>query len=301
MLVFQKVYFLKKLLLRKSNIEIYIKQGKLIISYQLSSQLSNKNKLSYCTLFDVSTYHIERKEIRMSTKTHDKILLIVPAYNEEENISTVYHTIKNNSNVDVIVINDGSTDLTPYILDKERIPHIDSVCNLGIGGAIQTGYKYASENAYDIAIQFDGDGQHNILDLPKLIEPIINGEVDFCVGSRFIEKNGFQSTFSRRIGIKIISSIIKIVTGKRISDPTSGFRAANKKIIELFAFSYPEEYPEPETLVTLIRKKYRIKEVPVIMNERLGGQSSIHSWKNAYYMINVCLSIILSSLIRKGD
>ena len=230
-----------------------------------------------------------------------KVLLIVPVYNEELNIQHVYESIKKHANTDMIFINDGSTDHTGPLLDELLIPHIDGISNLGIGGAVQTGYKYALENDYDIAVQFDGDGQHSIFDLERLIEPIVNGKADFCIGSRFIEKSGFQSTFSRRIGIHIISWFIHFLTGVRITDPTSGYRAASKEIIALFAKNYPEEYPEPSTTVRLIKQKKRIVEIPVVMNERQAGKSSIQSWKNAYYMLNVCLSILITALTTKGD
>lgn len=230
-----------------------------------------------------------------------KTLLIVPVYNEELNILHVYKSIKEHSDVDMIFINDGSTDHTGLLLDEYKIPHIDGISNLGIGGAVQTGYKYALQHNYDIAIQFDGDGQHSIYDLERLIEPIIKGNADFCIGSRFIQKTGFQSTFSRRIGIRIICWFIHFLTGVKVTDPTSGYRAASKEIIELFAENYPEEYPEPSTTVKLIKLKKRIIEIPVVMNERQAGKSSIHSWKNAYYMLNVCLSMLIVALSTKGD
>lgn len=234
----------------------------------------------------------------------NKILIIIPAYNEEDNILKIYNSIKefnkqNKINYDVIVINDGSKDKTGEILDKEKIPHIDLIHNLGIGGAVQTGYKYAFYNNYDIAIQFDGDGQHDINYVPKLIDPILKNEVDFVIGSRFIDNiSTFKTSFSRRVGIKIISSFIHLFTRVRIYDTTSGFRACSKEIIKLFAGSYPLEYPEPITTVELIKKGFKIKEVGVNMNERQGGVSSIHTWKNVYYMFNVCLSIIVASTRR---
>lgn len=235
-----------------------------------------------------------------------KVLLIIPAYNEEENILKVYKNIlsycskKGNMKYDVIVINDGSTDNTESILNENNIPHIKLVHNLGIGGAVQTGYKYAYENDYDIAVQFDGDGQHDINCVSDIIKPIIENEADFTIGSRFIDNtsSNFKSTTSRQIGIKIISKFIKLVTEKKVYDTTSGFRACNKKIIEDFTYSYPLEYPEPITTTELLKKKYNLKEIPVSMNERTGGTSSIKAWKNVYYMINVCLSILLVGMRR---
>ena len=235
-----------------------------------------------------------------------KILIIIPCYNEEENILNVYQSImkynkENHTNYDVIVINDGSTDNTENILNSNHIKHIKLVHNLGIGGAVQTGYKYASENKYDIAVQFDGDGQHNIEYVKNITEPIIKGNADFVIGSRFVKKdnNNFNSTFSRRIGINIISFFVKLVTKKKIYDTTSGFRACNKDIINEYSIDYPFEYPEPITNVRILKKGYSVEEIPVKMNERKGGKSSIRSWKSAYYMINVILSILIEGTRRK--
>ena len=233
-----------------------------------------------------------------------KIILIIPAYNEEENILKTYKKIidynnKNKTSYDVIVINDGSKDKTGEILDKEKIPHIDLIHNLGIGGAVQTGYKYAYYHNYDIAVQFDGDGQHDINYVKNIIDPIINNKADFVIGSRFVDNvSSFKTTMSRRMGIKIISFFIKIFAKIKVYDTTSGFRACNKEIIKSFAKEYPLEYPEPITTVELAKKKYRILEVGSNMLERVGGKSSIHTWKDAYYMINVCLSIIIAGCRR---
>lgn len=234
-----------------------------------------------------------------------KILLIIPAYNEEKSILNTYNMVlefnkKNNQKLDAIVINDGSKDKTKEVLEKNNIPHINLIQNLGIGGAVQTGYKYAYINDYDIAIQFDGDGQHDVNYVPTIIKPIIDKKADFVIGSRFLDKTSseFKSTGARRIGIKVISFFIKLYTGKRIKDPTSGFRAANKKVIKLFHNHYPHEYPEPESSVVLLKNKLKITELPVKMHERKEGKSSIRAWKSVYYMINVCLSLFIVSIRR---
>ena len=168
-----------------------------------------------------------------------KVLLIIPSYNEEDNVLGNYQKIinyneKNNTNYDVIVINDGSKDRTEEICKRNKIPYISLVHNLGIGGAVQTGYKYAYENDYDIAIQFDGDGQHDVNYVSNICEPLISGQADLCIGTRYLDKSEseFQSTFMRRLGANIISVFIKILCHKKITDPTSGFRAVNKKVIE---------------------------------------------------------------------
>lgn len=238
----------------------------------------------------------------------EKILVIIPAYNEEECILDTYNKIidynnKYGTNYDVIVINDCSTDNTLKICNENSIPVISLIHNLGIGGAVQTGYKFAYEKGYDIALQYDGDGQHDINYVKNICDPIIKGEADFVIGSRFVEKDAseFQSSSARRLGIKIISSTIKLVTGKRIYDVTSGFRAAGRKAIADFAKSYPVDYPEPITNTELLKKNYRVKEIPVSMNERVGGISSINSWKSVYYMVNVVLSVLVVGMRRFKD
>ncbi|MBO4693390.1 MAG: glycosyltransferase family 2 protein [Clostridia bacterium] len=233
-----------------------------------------------------------------------KTLIIIPAFNEESCIlKTVNDVLEHNkkyaTDYDVIVINDGSTDCTEKVLTDNDIPHICLIQNLGIGGAVQTGYKYALMNNYDVAIQFDGDGQHDISYAKDLIDEINNG-ADMAIGSRFVsnEQSGFKSSAARRVGIKIISLFIKLFTGKRVYDPTSGFRACNKTLIKLFSKSYPTEYPEPVSEVTVLKHKLKISEIPANMYERQGGKSSIHAWKNVYYMINVTLAMLAESLKR---
>lgn len=235
----------------------------------------------------------------------EKVLIIIPAYNEQAAILKTYQTIlefnkTHDRQLDVIVINDGSTDNTLNILRENSIPHISLIMNLGIGGAVQTGYRYARDNGYDIAIQYDGDGQHDINCVDDLVNPIVAGEADMVIGSRFVEgsKSEFKSSLARRIGIKIISWEIKFVTHKKIHDITSGFRAVNRELICHFANSYPIEYPEPVTNCELLKMKRTVKEVPVYMHERDGGVSSINSWKNVYFMINIFLSIVSVGLRR---
>lgn len=233
-----------------------------------------------------------------------KVLMIIPAYNEEKNIVKTINSLKEvkikDVDLDYIVINDGSSDNTKRVLEDNKIKFIDLTCNLGIGGAVQTGYKYAFYNNYDIAIQFDGDGQHNPKYIENLIEGINQGN-DLVVGSRFVKKiDTFKSTAIRRLGINFLSSLIRICTGKTIKDPTSGFRASNKEIIELFANNYPSDYPEPDTLVVLLKNKYKVLEIPVEMEERMHGKSSITLLKSIYYMIKVSMAIIVASIGRRG-
>ncbi len=233
-----------------------------------------------------------------------KTLIIIPAYNEEYNILNTVNEIKKikikGINLDYIVINDGSKDLTKQVCIENNLNFIDLPFNLGIGCAVQTGYKYALNNDYDIAIQFDGDTQHDSNYIGLLIDELNKGN-DLVIGSRFInDESSFKSTNSRRVAIKFLSILIKIVTGKTITDPTSGFRCANKKIIKLFSENYPHDYPESETNTMLAKLKYNISEIPVNMNERKHGISSINSFKYLYFGIKVPLAIIITSIIHGG-
>lgn len=228
-------------------------------------------------------------------------ILIIPAYNEQDSIKKTIDSILQ-AGYDYIVINDGSTDSTPDILNQNNYNHINLLSNLGIGGAVQTGYMYAYENNYDIAIQFDADGQHDINYIDKLIQPIEKDQANLVIGSCFVDKTlkNQRSSKIRRFGIYFLSNIIKLFSGKRIHDPTSGFRAADKKVIEIFAKDYPQEYPEPISNFELLRfSNLKIKEVPVKMKKREAGHSSIHSWKSIYATINVFLSILILSLGKK--
>ena len=235
-----------------------------------------------------------------------KVLLMIPAYNEEDNIERVVEGVREFAagqkayQLDYIVINDGSVDATERICREKRFRTIHLIQNLGIGGAIQTGYMFAKIKGYDIAVQFDGDGQHDIACLDKLLEPVMNGECDFTVGSRFLDgSSGFRSTALRRFGIRFLSMIIRIFTGTRVTDPTSGFRAANKQAIAFLSRNYPVDYPEPESIVELSKHSFRLREVQVNMFERAGGTSSISAWKSVYYMFKVSLAIVCTSFQRK--
>ena len=231
-----------------------------------------------------------------------KVLMIIPSYNEEKNILNTIESIKKykKRKLDYVVINDGSTDNTKKVLIENNINYIDLVNNLGIGAAVQTGYKYAFRNNYDIAIQFDGDGQHDINYVNKLIDAIEKENYDMVIGSRFIGCDSkFKSTASRRVGIRILSFLIKILTKQKIKDTTSGYRAVNKKIIEKFSNNYAFEYPEPITNLQVIKDGFKVKEVPVGMNERKFGTSSINFYKSIYYMLNVSLNILIEGIRRK--
>ncbi|WP_031556604.1 glycosyltransferase family 2 protein [Lachnospira multipara] len=226
-----------------------------------------------------------------------KKLIIIPAYNESENIEKTVENIKANApNFDYVVINDCSTDNTLDILKSHNYNYVSLPINLGIGGAVQTGYKYAKEFDYDVAVQVDGDGQHDPVFLNYMADYLQEHELDMVIGSRFIDKEGFQSSFMRRVGINYFTGLIRLLTGKKITDPTSGLRMAGKKVINLFADNYPVDYPEPETAVTAINNGMKIEEIPVIMKERQGGVSSITLKKSVYYMVKVTLAIIIERL-----
>ncbi|OFI47931.1 glycosyl transferase family 2 [Floricoccus penangensis] len=239
-----------------------------------------------------------------------KVLLIIPAYNEEKSIQNTVKMVEDFKDenklpftLDYIVINDGSKDGTEKILDDNKLNHIDLVQNLGIGGAVQTGYLFASRNRYDVAVQFDGDGQHDIASIEDVVSPILSGQYDFTIGSRFIEENAenFKSSKARRIGINLISYAIKFVTGNKIYDTTSGYRAANKSVIRYFSKNYPMAYPEPESIVRLMKHGYKVKEVPAHMFERAEGESSISAFKSVTYMMDVLTSIFIAGFMKEAE
>ena len=226
-----------------------------------------------------------------------KKIIIIPAYNESENIEkTISAITEKASDFDYIIINDCSTDDTLKICERNGYNVVRLPINLGIGGAVQTGYKYAFENGYDLAVQVDGDGQHDPAFLESMAEYLIQNKCDMVIGSRFIKKEGFQSSGTRRIGIKYFTILIHILTGVKITDPTSGLRMINRDVMKMFAAEYPRDYPEPESVVSILRKKKKVEEIPVIMKAREGGVSSISPKKSIYYMIKVTLAILIECI-----
>lgn len=245
---------------------------------------------------------------RKNTMNHKRVLIIIPLYNEEASILQTVTNINNykeqvDFDLDYIVINDGSTDKTKQIIEENGLNAVHLVMNLGIGGAVQTGYKYALQHDYDIAVQFDGDGQHDIHSLNHLVQPIIKDRADMVIGSRFVgeDKSEFQTSFMRRFGITIISMMIKLTTRKRVFDTTSGYRLANRPVIKEFAKRYPRKYPEPESTVHLLKRKYRVVEAPANMFERQGGESSITAIKSIRYMVEVCSSILIAAFMKETE
>ena len=226
-----------------------------------------------------------------------KKLVIILAFNEEGNLEKTIKDIKDNApDFDYVIINDCSTDKTLEMCRRHGFSYLNLPVNLGIGGAVQTGYRYAYYHGYDIAVQFDGDGQHSASHLEDMVTTLIDTESDMVIGSRFIEKEGFQSSGLRRIGIKYFTGLIKLLTGKKITDPTSGMRMVNKKLLEKFTDEYPKDYPEPESVVTILSEKYKVTEIPVVMNEREEGVSSISLKNSVYYMIKVSFAILIARM-----
>ena len=201
-----------------------------------------------------------------------------------------------NVNISALVVNDQSNDDSLSVLKSEGINHVTLPVNLGIGGAVQTGFKYALKNGFDVAIQVDGDGQHPAEELGKLITPIANDEADVVIGSRYLTKEGFQSSSLRRFGINFFRRVIKMLTGVVIRDTTSGFRALNFKALEVVNEYYPDTYPEPEAIILYAKNELRIKEVPVLMRERQGGVSSITGSSSIYYMLKVFMACVFAYL-----
>jgi glycosyltransferase involved in cell wall biosynthesis len=235
-----------------------------------------------------------------------RVLIIIPAYNEEANITRVVRTVTDfaagytRHQVDYVVINDGSTDATGEICRRNGFETVHLVQNLGIGGAVQTGYLLAQQLGYDAAVQFDGDGQHDIASLDALLRPIEEGRANFVIGSRYLEHtSAFRSTFMRRLGSSFLALTLRIFSGFRPTDPTSGYRAADRAGIGVLARDYPADYPEPESIVILLKHKLRVTEVGVNMFERTGGVSSISPLKSVRYMIKVSLAILCTSFQRR--
>lgn len=226
-----------------------------------------------------------------------KKLIIIPAYNEESNIEKTITMIERDAKgFDYVIINDCSKDKTRETCEKNGYNVVNLPINLGIGGAVQTGYRYAVEHHYDVAVQVDGDGQHDPEFLEAMAEHLIENDLDMVIGSRYIEKEGFQSSFLRRIGIVFFSKLIKLMTGQTITDPTSGLRMVGRNTMALFALDYPRDYPEPESVVAVLRRKMKVAEIPVIMKEREGGVSSISMGKSVYYMVKVTLAILIERI-----
>jgi glycosyltransferase involved in cell wall biosynthesis len=222
-------------------------------------------------------------------------IAIVPALNEEHTVSHVIDELRAfDAGLDIVVIDDGSADRTADVAAAKGAYVLRLPFNLGIGGAVQTGFKFAFERGYDIAVRVDGDGQHDPAQLARILEPVLRGDADIAVGSRFAAgEGGYRSSRTRRVGIRILAGVVSRIVGQRVTDTTSGFQALNREGIALFACDYPHDYPEVEATVMVFRHRLRLQEVPVSMRERGGGRSSITALHSMYYMVKVLLAIFV--------
>ena len=228
-----------------------------------------------------------------------KRLVIIPAYNECGSILKAVEDIREHApGFDYVVINDCSTDGTPDVCREYGLNYVDLSVNLGIGGAVQTGYIYACQQGYDLAVQFDGDGQHDAAYLEQMAQVLVESGSNMVIGSRFIEREGFQSSGLRRVGIRYFSMLIRLLTGVRVTDPTSGMRMVDREVMRIYAASYPKDYPEPESVMAILRMKKKVTEIPVVMRQREEGTSSIGGVRSVYYMIKVTLAVLMERLRR---
>jgi glycosyltransferase involved in cell wall biosynthesis len=219
---------------------------------------------------------------------------LVPAHNEEDTVGSVVEEIKAfDPQFEVLVIDDGSTDRTAAVAERAGARVVRLAYNLGIGGAVQTGIQYACDQGFELAIQIDGDAQHPPSEMPRLLEPILEGRADLVIGSRFLGPREYEPPFSRLVGIKLLARIVSLIVRQRVTDTTSGYRAMNRQAIRVFAADYPHDYPEVEATVLVFRHRLRMTEVPVRMRERESGSSSITFARSAYYMIKVLLALFV--------
>jgi len=227
-------------------------------------------------------------------------IAIVPALNEEGAIGGVIDELRAfDPGFEIVVVDDGSVDRTADVAREHGAHVLRLPFNLGIGGSVQTGFRYAYEKGFELAVRVDGDGQHDPAQLGAVVDPVLRGQVDIAVGSRYLERGGgYRSSVPRRIGIRILASTVSGLTGQKITDPTSGFQALNRRAITLFAADYPHDYPEVEALVMLIRHRLRLTEVPVAMRPRAAGRSSIRTLSSVYYMVKVMLALFVGSFRR---
>jgi glycosyltransferase involved in cell wall biosynthesis len=221
-------------------------------------------------------------------------IIIVPAFNEEKSIPFVLREIREKvPGLDIVVVSDGSADETVAIARREGACVLDLPCNLGVGEAVQTGFRYAFEQGYSYAVRCDGDGQHTPGEIPSLLLAIRENDVDLVIGSRFLGSQSFDSTFVRSFGIRGLAWFLSLICRKRITDPTSGFQALNRTLLCYFSREYPRDYPEPEALAVMRRQGYDFMEIPAAFRERRAGRSSIGGWDTLYYALKVFLALLV--------
>ena len=229
-----------------------------------------------------------------------RVLVAIPAYGEEKSIGGIVSSIRRKFPYDVVVVNDGSLDGTSSKAKGAGAITLDLPCNLGIGGALQTAYLFARDHRYDILIRIDADGQHEVEDIPRVLDPVLRGQADAVIGSRFLGENEYRVSIPRIFGIRFFRWLVRWNTGYRVTDPTSGFFAVNRRLIEFYSRHYPSDYPEVDAYILMHRLKARTKEVPVRMYERAEGKSSITTFRAMYYMVKVTLSFLVNRIRRFG-
>jgi glycosyltransferase involved in cell wall biosynthesis len=229
-------------------------------------------------------------------------IAIVPAFNEEGAVGRVVAELRAfDASLDVVVIDDGSGDGTAAVAAAAGAAVVRLPYNLGIGGAVQTGFKFALERGYEVAVRLDGDGQHDPAELPKLLAPLLAGEADVVVGSRFVDgRGGYDPGLARRAGIRWFARLVSLLTRQRVTDTTSGFQAVNRLGIKLFAADYPHDYPEVEAAVMVVKHRLRLLEVPVEMRVRATGTSSITAFRSLYYAVKVTLALLVGVFRRRA-
>jgi glycosyltransferase involved in cell wall biosynthesis len=221
-------------------------------------------------------------------------IAIVPAYNEAQNIGRLLEELHEfDPDLDVVVVSDGSHDRTADVARSHGAFVVSLPFNLGIGGAVQTGFQFARANGYELVVRCDGDGQHDPSELPKVLAPVLAGDADIAVGSRFVSTDGYQSSAARRVGIRLLAAVVSAIARQRVTDTTSGFQALNRRALELFAADYPHDYPEVEGMVMTIKHRLRLVEVPVRMRGREHGRSSITALRSIYYMAKVLVALFV--------
>ena len=229
-----------------------------------------------------------------------RVLVLIPAYCEEKKVGGVVSAVLGLFPYDVLVVNDGSPDGTSSAARAAGAIVLDLPCNLGIGGAVQTGFLYARNEGYDAVVRLDGDGQHDPKDIPRLLEPVLQGEADAAIGSRFLGETEYRGSIPRIFGIRFFRLLVNVVTGYRVTDPTSGFFAINRRLIAFYASHYPSDYPEVDAYILMHRMKARAVEVPAKMFARDEGKSSITPFRALYYMVKVTLSFLINRIRRFG-
>ena len=230
----------------------------------------------------------------------DTPIVIIPAYEEEKSIGDLVRSLRERYRFDVLVVNDGSTDRTSDAAREAGATVLDLPCNLGIGGAVQTGFIYARDRGYRVVVRIDGDGQHETEDIPKVLEPILAGRADAVIGSRFLGETEYRGSIPRILGIRFFRLLVNVTTGYRVTDPTSGYFAINRRLIEFYSDHYPSDYPEVDAYILMHRLGARALEVPVRMYDRSKGKSSITSFREVYYMVKVTLSFLINCIRRFG-